>query len=350
MGQLATDLRLQISQSTVLQTSVGVCDAFNVMPSQNALLLKEHLTMFTQDNKPMLGNPAHPRLFFDECTQLLVPFIIGDHESIAVIKLSIGAKSRQAAIEFFDPTGCDLNSDHLAVLVAFFTENRYSVDYQCVSELLLIKDLTKLTCYKALDMVNFNAGIPSNLVKTLLDKPAEKPPIIPAVITPAVMANPVEAAKPLEPVKPIEAVKPVEPTNPQATLAPASLIDLRWIVGMLATIAVPAALYLKYEYLKEIVFMLANLLPADPLLAFAACGGVFFSAWLIVAGIGYLLSQNESTVLDKKLVTSCIANFEESVRPKPILNAFLNLENKATFLDVVVNRDPLMPIKRRSLS
>lgn len=342
MGQLANDLRLQISQSKALQATVGVCDTFHVDLSQDKLRLKEHLALFTQDNKPMVGNPAHPRLFFDECQQLLVPFLIGEHPAIAVIKLGIGAKSRQVAIEFFDPTGCDLDKDHLAVLVAFFTENRYSVDYQCISELATINDLTNLTCYKALDRVNKNAGISSNLIERLVAKPAEKSPIIPAVITSVVVAKPVEIAKPVEPAKLQEPAKPLEATIPQAT-------DLRWLVGMLATLAASAAIYFKYEYLKETVFMLANFLPTDPLLAFAACGGVFFTAWLMVAGIGYLLSQNESPVLDKKPAASDIVNFEEALRPKPILNAFLNLENNTTTVDRQ-NSDYLAPIKRRSPS
>lgn len=339
MGQLATDLRLQISQSTVLQTSVGVCDAFHVMPSQNALLLKEHLTIFTQDNKPMLGNPAHPRLFFDECTQLIVPFQIADHDAVAVIKLGITSKSRQANIDYFDSSGSDLNTDHLAVLVAFFTENQYSVDYRCVSELIQIKGISQrlVTGYKALDLANRNAGISTNLVATLLTQAEEKP---------------VEPTKPVAEVKPIEATKPAEkpvvpavgPTKPNASTT------LRW-VGSGIAVLLASAIYMKYELLKDGLLYLAGLLPANPLYAFMACGGVFFGAWLLVAALGYLLEKREPPALDKHLLASDLEKSEvELTHSRSLLNAFTQQrENNSRGLEVE-RANSLTPIKRRSLS
>lgn len=348
MGQLATDLRFQISQSTVLQTSVGVCDAFHVMPSQNALLLKEHLTKFTQDNKPMLGNSAHPRLFFDECTQLIVPFQIADHDAVAVIKLGITSKSRQANIEYFDSSGSDLNTDHLAVLVAFFTENQYSVNYRCVSELIQKKGISQrlVTGYKALDLANSNAGISTNLVDTLLAQ-AEEKPVEPT--KPVAEPKPIEATKPLAVAKPIEATKPAEkpavrPTQPKASTT------LRW-VGSGIAVLLASAVYIKYELLKDGLFYLAGFLPTNPLYAFMACGGVFFGAWLLVAALGYLLEKRESPALGKHLLASDLEKSEvELTNPRSLLNAFTQQrENNSRGLEVE-SAHSLTPIKRRSLS
>lgn len=351
MGQLATDLRLQISQSTMLQTSVGVCDVFHVMPSQNALLLKEHLTMFTQDNKPMLGNPAHPRLFFDECTQLIVPFQIADHDAVAVIKLGITSKSRQANIDYFDSSGSDLNTDHLAVLIAFFTENQYSVNYRCVSELIQKKGISQrlVTGYKALDLANSNAGISTNLFAKLLAQ-AEEKPVEPT--KPVAEAKPIETTKPVVEVKPIEATQPAEkPSDPAVRpTTPKASTRLRWVGSGLA-VFIASGVYMKYDLLKDGLFYLAALLPANPLYAFMACGGVFFGAWLLVAALGYLLEKSDSATLDKRLLTSDLEKSEvELTHHRSLLNAFTQQQENNSRGLAVESANSLTPIKRRSLS
>ena len=249
MSQIASRIRSLISQRKELQESVGVCDDYEV--TNKAISLKAHLNAFTQEDKALLGNPKHPKLRFDECEQLIIPIHFAKHVGVAVVKLTIEEEgNRKAFVQYFDGTGSDLADDLLASLGAFFTESDYEVLYHCVSE-TVVQENTKneITCIKAIELANRNVGI-QEVIK-ISDE------------TPAVLPAPVEKRFP-------------------------------WL---LITLALGGALYMGLDYLQPYTAALMALVPANPLLAFIACAGVFYTGLLIVSCLQYLTREREAPML-----------------------------------------------------
>lgn len=281
MSQLASQVRTLISERKTLRDSVGVCDDFEPAQSKG-ITIKEHLRHATHETKPLLGNPAHKTLLFDECEQLIIPFCFDKQSSVAVVTFVVNEHKRQADIQYFDAKGADLADEFLVSLVAFFTENNYEVNYECVSEKIQKKgiDSSKITAYKAIDLVNSHVKLSENLAAALLAGSDEE-----------------GEAK--------------TQSQEKVTQQP-SAKGYPWRVGLLAAMLVATAVYSGWNYLQPYLSFLipyasffsnyvqsqalgiAALLPANPILAIMACAAVFYAGWLLVSALRYLSRPREN--------------------------------------------------------
>ncbi|MGE3320057.1 MAG: hypothetical protein AB7I18_12255 [Candidatus Berkiella sp.] len=306
MSQLAYQIRSLISQRTALRDTVGVCDDFT--PAQNKRgSIKQHLQQATKESKPLLGNPAHPRLLLDECEQLIIPLCLTNHSAIAVVNFVVDDYKRKAIIEYFDAVQADLSDEHLVSLVAFFTENGYEVEYQCVSENLQKQgvDPHKLISFKAIDLVNAKANVAENLTKELLD------------------------------------YKPQSPINN----APEK--RHHWRLWILATMLMSTVIYGGWEYLgfKAQVTGWMALLPANPLLVITSFAAVFWGGYLFVMGLKYLTRSRADALVQAYSATPdwCVLPKEPIPQQRTLFNAFQPKQ------DVTVqDRDLPLTKKKRS--
>jgi|GEM_PF-6571379 len=306
MSQLALKIRSLVGQRTALQHSVGVCDDFPAL--RKGLSLQQHLNTFTQEDKPLLGNPQHPELIFDECEQLVVPIAFTNHVAVAVIKLKLKKESKKAFIQYFDPTGADLPDDLLISLSAFFTESCYEVLYHCISEAIKEKGINHvtLTSCKAIDLASGNAGVIENLCASLIEV-ADEPPVATQVLPP-------------------------EESIPGHT----------WLLVWLAS---GSAMYMGFDILqttlRPYVLTVMASIPANPILAFMACGAVFCGAWLIV-GVLQHLTRNSAVASLKSVAANGLlpASAVETVTPtKAYLNVFDQAKNASQQKNKAPNKE-----------
>ncbi len=305
MSQIASKIRSLVASRKGLKDCVGICDAFQVGKKGD---IKAHLDSFTQEDKPLLGNPAHPELLFDECEQLIVPLEFADHFAVAVIKFSVKEDKRKAFIQYFNARGTDLSDDLLASLSGFFTENHYEVLYHCISGSIVKKGISdsKITCYKAIDLANQNAGISENLSATLVESKEETKEQ--KTKTPDSQNN----------------KKQSEPTAQGS-----------WLVILLA---VGCVIYLGSDYIKPYTAALMALVPTNPILAYMAFGGVFFLGWLLIAGLQHLSRERETPALKPRQVVKGDVN-ETCAPQKRLLNAFENVTEEPVTNNEALNKE-----------
>lgn len=283
MSQLDYLIRALVSDRQALRDAVGVCDDFQ--PSKHKNSLKQHLQNATKESKPQLGNPAHPTLQLDECEQLIIPLYSSEHPAVAVVKFEVSDKQRQAIIQYFADSQADLNEEHLVSLVAFFTENGYEVEYQCISENLHKPSIDPLTLisYQAIDLVNHNANQAENLVEKLGSE-----------------ANSQEST--------------VLQTLPNKKA-------YRWPLWILAAMLMSMPLYALWDDIH--VYQWMGMLPANPLLAIVACAGFFCGALLMVEGLKYLMRPISEKPTLASVTKNCLgAAPQDTLVHKSLLHAY----------------------------
>lgn len=329
MSQIASEIRALVASRKGLQDSVGVCDDFQV--GKKSLSLKAHLDTFTQEDTPLLGNPHHPKLLFDECEQLIVPLQFSDHCAVAVIKLSVEQDKRKAFIRYFDANGTDLADDQLVSLSTFFTENDYEVLYHCVSESIVKKGITpsKITCFKAIDLANLNADISENLSDTLIESNESE----------SKESESIEIKE--------QANEKQQPEKEQATeKSPASQF---WFIMVLV---LGLSIYLGFDYIKPYTVTLMVLVPANPILAYIAFGGVFCAGWLILACLQHLGRERQTPELTNISPRQVVAqNIDETfVMQNSLLKTFENEISKGSTNQGTLNKEATASVRSLRLN
>jgi hypothetical protein len=118
------------------------------------ILLEWYLEGIIESKPSLLGNP------FKNCTQLIIPFHLREHFSVAVIHLSKNNSKKFATIQYYDPLGQKLDEALQKQLKNYFTKQGFMVKFQCLSRQDQQDDYNcgVFITLKAIDLANKNAG------------------------------------------------------------------------------------------------------------------------------------------------------------------------------------------------
>lgn len=101
-----------------------------------------------------------------ETTQFILPFLINQHYSIAVIKIARNQKSKLATIQYYNSFGTPLENNLQQQLKHFLRKRGFGVKYHCICapDQQENHNCGIFICLKAIDMANENSEHPEVLL------------------------------------------------------------------------------------------------------------------------------------------------------------------------------------------